>query len=255
MNGYCFYIAGSGKAMVHAGRVLMESGIRLSAVPDDSVTHLLLEAPAFDAHGQLRCGEDLGALLEKLPDTVTIMGGNLNHPLLEGMQTVDLLQDEMYLAQNAAITAHCAALLGANRLNVTLQECPILVIGWGRIGKCLARLLRQMGANVTVAARKESDRAMLRALGYTTENPHGLYCGLRKFRLIYNTAPAPILPQSRMCYCRGDCVKIDLASRKGIEGSDVVWARGLPGKDAPESSGELIARTVLRLMDPREGTE
>ena len=246
MNGYCFYIAGSGKAMVHAGRVLMESGIRLSAVPDDSVTHLLLEAPAFDVHGQLRCGEDLGALLEKLPDTVTIMGGNLNHPLLEGMQTVDLLQDEMYLAQNAAITAHCAALLGANRLNVILQECPVLVIGWGRIGKCLAKLLCAMGAEVAVYARKEADRATLAALGYLPKQ------ALDGYRIIFNTAPAPVISQEEAALCRSDCLKIDLASEVGIAGDDVLWARGLPGKDAPESSGRLIARTILRLCGGKE---
>lgn len=255
MNGYCFYIAGNGKALRHAERVLMEQDIRIAAVPDNSVTHLLLEAPAFDEHGCLRCGEDLGTLLVKLPDTVTVIGGNLNHPLLEGMRTVDLLRDEGYLAQNAAITAHCALILGANRLDVTLQNCPVLIIGWGRIGKCLARLLRSMGAKVTVAARKESDRAMLRALGYEVDIPQQLYCGLRKYRLVYNTAPAPILPQSRLCYCRADCIKIDLASKKGLDGTDVIWARNLPGKDAPEASGELIAKTAIRLADSWEGQE
>ena len=57
MNGYCFYPVGSSKAMRHAGRVLMEHGISIASTPDDSVTHLLLEAPAFDEHGLLRCGE------------------------------------------------------------------------------------------------------------------------------------------------------------------------------------------------------
>ena len=31
-------------------------------------------------------------------------------------------------------------------------------------------------------------------------------------------------------------------------GKDVVWARGLPGKDTPESSGSLIARRVLSIL-------
>jgi len=37
-----------------------------------------------------------------------------------------------------------------------------------------------------------------------------------------------------------------------MEADDVIWARGLPGKEAPESSGELIARTVLRLIAGKE---
>ena len=48
-------------------------------------------------------------------------------------------------------------------------------------------------------------------------------------------------------HCRPGCVKLELASSPGMEGSDIIQARGLPGKMAPESSGKLIARTVLRL--------
>ena len=41
---------------------------------------------------------------------------------------------------------------------------------------------------------------------------------------------------------------MDLASKKGIAGNDVIWARGLPGIHAPEESGALIARTILDLL-------
>ena len=44
------------------------------------------------------------------------------------------------------------------------------------------------------------------------------------------------------------CIKIDLASAKGIAGDDVIWARGLPGIHAPESSGRLIAETFVRKL-------
>ena len=47
-------------------------------------------------------------------------------------------------------------------------------------------------------------------------------------------------------------IKIDLASCPGMDAPDVIWARGLPGKDAPETSGELIARTILRLLYNKE---
>ena len=47
-------------------------------------------------------------------------------------------------------------------------------------------------------------------------------------------------------------VLMDLASSPGIDGENVLWARGLPGKIAPESSGELIAKTVMRLWEENE---
>ena len=75
---------------------------------------------------------------------------------------------------------------------------------------------------------------------------------MNEYRLIFNTVPAPVLSREQTAHCRENCLKIDLASEKGIAGEDVVWARGLPGTDAPESSGKLIAETVLRLMEQKE---
>ena len=171
---------------------------------------------------------------------MTVFGGNL--PAMS-QKSIDLLEDEIYLAQNAAITAHCALAIAMENLPITPDGCKTLVIGWGRIGKCLAPLLKALGAKVTVAVRKESDLAILTATGYDAVNI-GDIDGSR-YRLIINTVPAPVFDGDAAVK---DAVMIDLASKKGISGEHVLWARGLPGKDAPESSGTLIARTVLRYL-------
>ena len=88
---------------------------------------------------------------------------------------------------------------------------------------------------------------MLSALGYDTLDICKLSYELLRFRVIFNTVPTMVLPADKMQYCRADCLKIDLASSLGIESENVIWARGLPNKDAPESSGELIARTAARI--------
>ena len=144
--------------------------------------------------------------------------------------------------------------LAMAQLPVTLCGCQVLVIGWGRIGKCLAVLLKKLGAQVLVAARKETDRAMLDALGYDAVDPLLLPTVLPRCRVIFNTAPFMVLPEALMQHCNPKCLKIDLASVRGIEGEDVLWARGLPGKDVPETSGALIARTVIRMIEGREST-
>jgi dipicolinate synthase subunit A len=167
-----------------------------------------------------------------------VFGGNIrNAPY----KTVDLLQDETYLAQNAAITAHCALKIILEQLPITLDGCETLLIGWGRISKCLAPMLKNLGANVTIASRKASERAILEANGFTAVESGQIKA--QTYRLIVNTAPIPILEESQ---CGSDAVLIDLASQRGISGDRVIWARGLPGKHAPESSGILIAKTVLR---------
>ena len=242
-----FYTAGHTDALTCAVDALKNKGCEFAPAPDNSVTHLLLPCPAFDDSGVLKGGEILEEILARIPKDVTVIGGKLTHPALQEYHRVDLLQDADYLAENAMITADCAVKVGLTELPVILKDQPVLVAGWGRIGKCLAKLLRDMGARVTVSARKESDRAMIRTLGYDTMDPAEQGYRLVAFRVIFNTVPQMIFPKDVLQYCREDCLKIDLASFPGMEGNDVLIARGLPNRIAPESSGQLIAKTVLRL--------
>jgi dipicolinate synthase subunit A len=236
-----FYLAGDSGALRFAGEFLEYLGAEVAQRPDNRVTHLLLPVPSFE-NGQVKGGWKLESILSALPGDITVIGGKLDHPALARYQRLDLLQDPIYLAENADITAHCAVKLALSKLPVTLKGQSVLVIGWGRIGKCLARLLRSMGAEVAVQTRKETDRAILSALGYAPRQ------AIDKYRIIFNTAPVMMISEKESALCRSDCLKIDLASEIGIAGEDVLWARGLPGKDAPESSGWLIARTVERLL-------
>lgn len=233
-----FYSTGHSSALVYAIRMLHDAGVEFLPCPDQHVTHLLLPIPSFDSEGRISGGGSLEALLWQLPKDVTVIGGGLSRPELEDYNTIDLLQDPEYLSENAAITAYCAVALAAQNLPVIWKNCPVLIVGWGRIGKCLARLLDRLDAAVTVAARKETDRALLRAMGYMAADTADMTT--EKYRLIVNTVPEMVFH----C-CQGNALKIDLASKPGIGGTDVLWARGLPGKDAPESSGALIGRTVL----------
>lgn len=246
MERTVIYPVGSTEAIRYAVRFLSGAGITLVDHPTPDATHLLLDVPAFGPNGALRSGGNVEKILEMLPENITIIGGNLNHPALTGYRTIDLLQDAQYLAQNAAITAHCAVKVALPYLGITLPHCGVLVIGWGRIGKVLGQLLRALGADVTIAARKEADRAMIRALGYRTADTYNLYSILGDFRLIYNTVPEPVL--SKDAPFRKGCIKIELASRRGIEGDDVIQAKGLPGVHAPETSGKLIADTIIRRL-------
>ena len=255
MRQHIFYLAANSPALRAAGEALKSRGYGVVARPCDSVTHLLLPVPSLDPDGTIKGGGNLPELLALLPKNITIIGGNLPAELIQHYKTLDLLQDPTYLARNASITAYCAIRLALIRLPVTLRNCPVLIIGWGRIGKCLAALLWALEADVTVAARKEADRAMAQALGYKATDPAQLGENLNAFRLIYNTVPAPILCPEQLVHCRDGCLLVDLASTLGIDSPDVIWARGLPGKDAPESSGTLIAKTAIRLIGRKEQNE
>ena len=238
MDGLTIFCAGSTKAVRYAANILSGKGLNIVYEPCDNVTCVLLDIPSIG----LRNWDDLRELAAAVPDDSLWIGGGLEHPMLEGFKKFDLLNKEGYLKENARITAYCALHIIGAALPVTLEDCPVLIIGWGRIGKILTSLLVRIGAHVTVATRDIRSIASLAKLGISAVLTDKI--APDNFRLIVNTAPAPILDEGSLRSC-AEVVKIDLASIKGLAGDDVIWARGLPGLYAPESSGKLIARYVL----------
>lgn len=227
------------EAVRHAASHLSALGICVTEKCAPDVHHLLLPVPSFSSGD-----EYLAHLLTQLPDDVIISGGNLNSALLEGYRAVDFLQDPFYLANNAAITAECTLQILDNQLCGNLDGKRALVIGWGRIGKCLGPILKTHGVDVTIAARKQADLAMIHALGYRYLPIPDVASEAARFDVILNTVPVLLFPNIKT---KPDAVILELASKPGMTGENIISARGLPGKMAPVKSGKLIAETFIRL--------
>lgn len=240
------YSIGSSESCRFAAHILETYGYSLTDHPSPEITHLLLDVPSFHANGSLPNGDALNEILRMLPESIAIIGGNLDQDYLTNYRKLDLLKDPLYLAKNAAITAECALRVATPYLHTTFADSPAMILGWGRIGKCLARLLSSLGCPVTVTARKESDRAMLKALGYESADFPDLSHQLTACKILFNTVPNPPI-HSDILNSWKNGIAIDLASYPGLIGKNIIVARGLPGKYAPESSGKLIADTILRL--------
>ena len=244
MNKHLIYPIGVTDSCHIAAAHLQRSGIPLTDHPSPDVTHLLLDVPSFQMNALLQGGEDLQTLLRMLPKTITLIGGNLEQDFLKAHPRLDLLKDPYYLARNARITAECALRVAAPYLNRIYAESSALILGWGRIGKNLARILSALGCQVTVAARKECDRAILETFGYNAIDFSEIPRILKSCTILFNTVPN--LPHN--IFDAGyNGISIDLASLPGMQGAQVIPARGLPGKYAPESTGKLIAETILRM--------
>ena len=247
MNRTKVCCTGSTPAIRYAKEFLQNDGIAVTDELRWDTKHLLLDVPSF-RDGRLRSGATVDTLIEALPKDIHIWGGNLDHPALQNYHTTDLLEDETFLAENAAITADCAFKIASPLLHTTLKDTEILIVGWGRIGKCLGHMLKAIGSDPIIAARNPAHRAALISLGYRSTDTAHLEPALPECRLIFNTVPSLIISQQQLELCP-DAIRVDLASKKGIDGTDVIWARGLPGIHAPESSGKLIARTIIRRLE------
>ena len=237
-----FYTAGTTEAIREAVKILKASGVTFCDTPGPEITDLLLDVPSFSGSGVLRSGEDFSALLNRLPQLKRVFGGKLPS-IRSSIENIDLLEDPSYLAENAFITADCAMRLCGLSLKTTWADSKVLVIGWGRIGKQLCRMLKSLGTQVTVCARKAPDRALLNAFGYTAIEPKML--NGEGYDVIFNTAPNLRLEEAALSSCP---LPMDLASQEGLTGKDVIYARGLPGIYAPLSSGKLIAAVMEQYL-------
>ena len=239
MSKYIFYPAASSPVLLAVSEALKQRGYGVVEQPCESVTHLILNVPSFDPSGKLKNGIDIDALLEVLPKSVTIVGGNIPSGSFPGYRVLDLLKDPVFLWENAAITARCALKL----VELDWQNVPVLILGFGRIGKHLSRMLQEAGAVVTIAARKEQDLVLARTLGYGALEISKAQTALPDFKVVFNTVPTMILSTAGA----PGCIPVELASKPGMVGNNIVDGRGLPGKYAPAASGELIARRFLAL--------
>lgn len=225
------------EAILHAEKYLTDAGLHTTRTAAPDVTHLLLPVPSFPNGDRY-----LAHILADLPEQVIVAGGNLSSPLLENHCTVDFLKDSFYLCENAAITARCA--IGLLQSKISIDGSCVLILGWGRIGKCLSFLLRDLGSDVYVSARKAEDLAMIKALGFGSIPIAAVAEETHRFDSVLNTVPAMILPEADF---GTNCIAMELASVPGMCGSGIISARGLPGRLAPKESGKLIAETFLRL--------
>lgn len=174
----------------------------------------------------------------------------------EYIEIIDIMKREELAVLNTIATAEGAIEIAIANTNKILHGSNVLILGFGRIGKVLARKLAGLAVKVTCAARKDEDLAWIKAYGHMATNINAIGSNLGDFDIIMNTVPHMILTEERLKYVKQDALLIDLASNPG--GIDkkaakernlkLVWALALPGKVAPTTTAEFIKDTIYNIL-------
>jgi len=191
-----------------------------------------------------------------------IFSGAISKPIQEKFEKSnikyhDLMQLDEVAILNAIPTAEGAIATAMEMTDFALCGSNVLVMGYGRIGKVLSKMLDGLGCKVYVEARKEQDLALIRAMGYNPINLKDLDKHLNKFNVIFNTIPTIVLDKGRLDNIDKKCSIIDLASNPGgVDfsyakeiGISVVWALALPAKVAPYSAAVYIKEAIDRIIE------
>lgn len=174
----------------------------------------------------------------------------------EYVEIIDIMKREELAVLNTIATAEGTIEIIIENTNKILHGSEVLILGFGRIGKVLARKLAGLSAKVTCAARKDEDIAWIQAYGHKATNINSIGENLKKFDIIINTVPHMILTEEKLQNVKQECLLIDLASNPGgIDKKAVkskrlkfIWALSLPGKVAPTTSAEFIKETIYNII-------
>lgn len=164
----------------------------------------------------------------------------------------DLLKREDFALANALPSAEGAIQVAMENYDGTISGANALVIGYGRIGAALAKILSALNAEVTVASRKD---IKCYSSVFTSEIDN-----LSVYDIVFNTADALIIDESVLKNSDNKPLIIDLSSRGGVDfeaaeklGFKALHALGLPGKCSPKAAGEIICDAILQVLKEEYG--
>lgn len=168
------------------------------------------------------------------------------------VKILDLMKCEELAVLNSISTAEGAVKIAIEETDITIHGSNILILGFGRIGKVLAKILTGMGANIFCEARRQEDLAWIETYGYKKVPLKELDKNLEKYDIVFNTIPNIILDKKKLKLLKRETLIIDLASKPGgidIEAAKelnlkVIWALAIPGKIAPKSAAQIIKQTI-----------
>ena len=219
----------------------------LEGIPPSDMRIHLLPIPTKALTG------DAGALEALLSETKAgdlVFGYGIPSTLADAMRlrdalTFDVEKDETFISDNAQLTAEATMgyLLSEPRAP---RDLAVGIIGYGRIGQALCRMLLFFGAQICVFTEREAVRTALGASDVKSR-PIRYEAGERAdfsgLDLVIQTAPAQIFTKENA----PNCPIWNLAAAAFVgEGVAVRQLSALPAKVCYASGGRALTRAVLR---------
>ena len=187
-----------------------------------------------------------------------VVGGKLSPYMLdvlekEKIKYYDYYNDESFTIKNAYITAEGAMWLAMNALDVMLRDARCAILGFGRIGSALGRMLLSIGCRPLVYARRAEVRAIVDEMGMISTNE----LSLENADVIFNTVPERIISNDMLLELSPGRILVELASLPGGFDPDiaaqcshtVIYGNALPGKYAPKSAGKAVVKAITPILN------
>lgn len=183
-----------------------------------------------------------------LTDDAVVMAKRKN------IRYINYFADEGFIVKNAYLTAEGALAHIIQNTDCSLVGMRVLILGYGRVGKAVAKVLKDNYVSVSVMNRSPFDRANAALVADNTYSMSEYEEHLKEFSVIVNTIPELILKGEQLEKLGKDCFILDLASKPGgVDFNEAdrlniktLLALGIPGKVAPKDAGLYLKAIVTR---------
>lgn len=246
------------------------SGISKAVLTPDALSKidaLILPAAGTDDQGRIDSVFSSNELqlteehIASLPDHAVIFTGIAKSYLRgicsnQGMKLIELFERDDVAIYNSIPTAEGAVMMAIQNTDITIHGSKSIVLGFGRTGVTVARLLQGMGAKVTVGVNRPEYYARALEMGLNPFYTSDIQANAAGTDLLFNTIPTMIVTAQIIASLPPRAVIIDLASKPGgtdfryaeKRGIKAMLAPGLPGIVAPKTAGRIIADTITAII-------
>lgn len=189
-----------------------------------------------------------------------VFGGKIQENWQEMLQANDItyydfLKNEEVARKNAYITAEATLSLMIQKGCYCIRDQKVVITGYGRCARELARLIRCLGGKVTILARSAAARIRAKEEGYEAVDfaygPEEI-CGAVT---VINTVPSYVFTEGMLRELHEDTLFLDIASKPGGVDQKLLekyphpchLELGLPARYMQKSSAKILADMMMSL--------
>ena len=205
--------------------------------------------------------ESIDEIISFIGGDTVVFGGMINKGIENKLKNkkikyFDYFSREDLTVKNTVPTVQGILKVIIDNIDYTIHSSEIAVFGYGRVARITADVLSDIGAKVTVCARKKSDLVNANIKNMKSCYIKDFYTVSTGYDIIVNTVPSVVIDRKILENIKSDCLIIDVSSAPyGVDFASAhelniraFQCPSLPGKVAPKTSGIIIAETIIDIL-------
>lgn len=253
----------------YANKILNQHGYSSKLISNLDLNHLnvvVCGIPMIKMSEYLNCdfhsAFPIDTFLDLLKPGQILFGGGITPAIRtklnqRNISFTDYLEDPLFVWNNAYLTAE--GLIGKIIIDTdfSLRNKKILLIGFGRCGMNIAKLLEAFHCELIIYDHTPGNSARASSFSYKTILSSDFNDFLPDCDLIINTVPTKVLSDFHYEMIKKGCFLYEIASfpyglDQGLAAENDLsfyTCPGIPGKYASKSAGEIIAKTIISNLE------